>query len=65
MLVPNDHLLNLIRRCKADRESVCNTWFIDNETRLTAFRSIRHARHGTGGCCTGPVMISRGEVTFT
>ena len=31
----------LVRRYKADPESVYNTWFIDNETRLKAFRSIR------------------------
>ena len=31
----------LVTRYKTDPESVYNTWFIDNETRLKAFRSIR------------------------
>src|SRR6185369_14186465 len=31
----------LVLRYKADPESVYNTWFIDNETRMKAFRSIR------------------------
>lgn len=31
----------LVQRYKADPESVYNTWFIDNETRMKAFRSIR------------------------
>ena len=31
----------LVKRYKADIESVYNTWFIDNETRMKAFRSIR------------------------
>ena len=31
----------LVTRYKADSESVYNTWFIDNEARLKAFRSIR------------------------
>lgn len=32
---------NLIKHYKADSESVYNTWFIGNEARLKAFRSIR------------------------
>jgi type II restriction enzyme len=35
------HLQNTIRQYKQDSESVYNTWFINNETRLKAFRSIR------------------------
>ena len=31
----------LIRQYKSDKESVYNTWFVDNDTRLKAFRSIR------------------------
>jgi type II restriction enzyme len=31
----------LIQQYKADKESVYNTWFINNEERLKAFRSIR------------------------
>ena len=31
----------LIQQYKADSESVYNTWFINNEERLKAFRSIR------------------------
>ncbi|SNB45362.1 hypothetical protein [Geobacter sp. DSM 9736] len=31
----------LVQRYKEDRESVYNTWFIDNQTRIKAFRSIR------------------------
>ncbi len=34
-------LLNVVRRYKQDSESVYNTWFINNEDRLKAFRSIR------------------------
>lgn len=34
-------LKNLILQFKADSESVYNTWFIYNETRMKAFRSIR------------------------
>jgi type II restriction enzyme len=34
-------LLTLIQQYKADQESVYNTWFINNEERLKAFRSIR------------------------
>lgn len=30
----------LIQQYKADKESVYNTWFINNEERLKAFRSI-------------------------
>ncbi len=32
---------NIIRQYKTDNESVYNTWFINNEDRLKAFRSIR------------------------
>lgn len=34
-------LSQLIRQYKSDKESVYNTWFVDNDTRLKAFRSIR------------------------
>lgn len=37
----NTNLLPLIQQYKADKESVYNTWFINNEERLKAFRSIR------------------------
>lgn len=37
----SEHLPALIQRYKADPESVYNTWFISNEERLKAFRSIR------------------------
>ena len=33
---------SIIRQYKTDTESVYNTWFINNEDRLKAFRSIRH-----------------------
>lgn len=36
-----DNLGNIIRQYKSDSESVYNTWFINNEERLKAFRSIR------------------------
>ncbi len=35
------NLKNLVQRYKTDQESVYNTWFIDNEARMKAFRSIR------------------------
>lgn len=38
-MTPN--LQPLIQQYKADKESVFNTWFINNEDRLKAFRSIR------------------------
>lgn len=41
MTMPAAHLREIVTRFKADPESVYNTWFIDNETRLKAFRSIR------------------------
>ncbi|MDP1797353.1 MAG: type II restriction endonuclease [Planctomycetaceae bacterium] len=41
MPLPIDTLREVTTRYKADAESVYNTWFIDNETRLKAFRSIR------------------------
>ena len=35
------NIRELVKRYKADPESVYNTWFVDNETRMKAFRSIR------------------------
>jgi type II restriction enzyme len=35
------HFQTLIRQYKTDPESVYNTWFVNNEERLKAFRSIR------------------------
>lgn len=35
------NLKELVQRYKADPESVYNTWFVDNKTRMKAFRSIR------------------------
>lgn len=35
------NLKELVERYKQDSESVYNTWFIDNDTRMKAFRSIR------------------------
>jgi type II restriction enzyme len=35
------HLESLIQQYKTDPESVFNTWFVNNEERLKAFRSIR------------------------
>lgn len=32
---------SIIKQYKDDKESVYNTWFINNEDRLKAFRSIR------------------------
>ncbi|MES2060531.1 MAG: hypothetical protein V4456_01330 [Bacteroidota bacterium] len=37
----SEHLLSIIAQYKNDQESVYNTWFINNEERLKAFRSIR------------------------
>jgi type II restriction enzyme len=37
----DNSLGDIIRQYKEDRESVYNTWFINNEDRLKAFRSIR------------------------
>lgn len=37
----NSNLTQLIRQYKEDNQSVYNTWFINNEERLKAFRSIR------------------------
>ena len=37
----DNSLGDIIRQYKEDRESVYNTWFINNEERLKAFRSIR------------------------
>jgi len=39
------HLQALIDRYKNDDESVFNTWFINNDERLKAFRSIRRGVH--------------------
>ncbi len=36
-----DRIQELVRRYKGDPESVYNTWFIHNDARLKAFRSIR------------------------
>ena len=37
----NENLAQIISQYKTDKESVYNTWFINNEERLKAFRSIR------------------------
>jgi type II restriction enzyme len=37
----NPNFPSLIHQYKSDKESVYNTWFINNEDRLKAFRSIR------------------------
>ncbi len=37
----SDHLKLIIHKYKQDSESVYNTWFLDNEARLKAFRTIR------------------------
>ncbi|PAW95168.1 hypothetical protein CKK33_17350 [Mucilaginibacter sp. MD40] len=37
----SEHLQSIIDQYKNDQESVYNTWFINNEERLKAFRSIR------------------------
>jgi len=37
----NDYLKSIVRKFKQDPESVYNTWFLDNEARLKAFRTIR------------------------
>ncbi len=37
----NTNFQPLIQQYKSDKESVYNTWFINNEERLKAFRSIR------------------------
>lgn len=37
----NNNLTSIIEQYKTDHESVYNTWFINNEERLKAFRSIR------------------------
>jgi len=37
----SDNFSHIINQYKADKESVYNTWFINNEERLKAFRSIR------------------------
>lgn len=38
----NINLVQLVNLYKGDSESVYNTWFTYNETRIKAFRSIRH-----------------------
>lgn len=37
----DQHILKIINQYKTDAQSVYNTWFIDNNERLKAFRSIR------------------------
>lgn len=37
----NTNFLPIIQQYKSDKESVYNTWFINNQERLKAFRSIR------------------------
>jgi len=37
----NDYLKSIVQKYKQDPESVYNTWFLDNEARLKAFRTIR------------------------
>ena len=37
----NDAFKNIVENYKSDKESVYNTWFVNNEERLKAFRSIR------------------------
>ncbi|XVJ65100.1 MAG: hypothetical protein HEQ40_02585 [Lacibacter sp.] len=37
----NNSFTHIIRQYKEDKQSVYNTWFINNEERLKAFRSIR------------------------
>lgn len=36
-----ENFQNIIRQYRSDKESVYNTWFINNDERLKAFRSIR------------------------
>lgn len=40
-MMSNISFKKLVNQYKNDSESVYNTWFIDNDTRLKAFRSIR------------------------
>jgi type II restriction enzyme len=56
MTTPAAHLQEIVTRYKADPESVFNTWFINNETRLKAFRSIRRG--------VGEVVLSIQAGTF-
>ena len=37
----NSNISQIISQYKSDNQSVFNTWFINNEERLKAFRSIR------------------------
>jgi type II restriction enzyme len=37
----NGNFSQIIKQYKEDKQSVFNTWFINNEDRLKAFRSIR------------------------
>jgi len=37
----NSNFSQIIQQYKEDKQSVYNTWFINNEERLKAFRSIR------------------------
>ena len=41
LAVANNGVADLIHQYKQDAESVYNTWFIDSEDRMKAFRSIR------------------------
>lgn len=40
-MIDNDRIQEIIQDYKDDSESVYNTWFINNEARLKAFRAIR------------------------
>ncbi|WP_241425272.1 hypothetical protein [Clostridium beijerinckii] len=41
ILMDNSNMIKLVNQYRSDSESVYNTWFTYNETRLKAFRSIR------------------------
>ena len=40
-MIDNEKFQAIVLNYKADKESVYNTWFVNNETRLKAFRAIR------------------------
>jgi type II restriction enzyme len=42
MNMETSNMIKLVHQYKSDDESVYNTWFTYNETRMKAFRSIRH-----------------------
>lgn len=44
-IASEETLLQLVNRYKTDAESVYNTWFINNDDRLKAFRTIRRGVH--------------------